>query len=120
MFIVGDAHQRIYQRKTSLSQCGINIIGRGRKLKINYRTTELIRRYATAVLEAVEVDDLDGGVDSTHDYRSLVLGQAPVVLNHLNMASEGQWIVQADQQLHSMGVPLSEICIVARTKSTVQ
>lgn len=115
MFIVGDAHQRIYQRKTSLSQCGINIMGRGRKLKINYRTTELIRRYATAVLEAVEVDDLDGGIDSTHDYRSLVLGQAPVVLNHLNMASEGQWIVQQIEQLHSMGVPLSEICIVART-----
>src|SRR5690625_3406866 len=54
MFLVGDAHQRIYQRTTSLKQCGINIIGRGRKLKINYRTTELIRRFATAMLERSE------------------------------------------------------------------
>lgn len=115
LFIVGDAHQRIYQRKTSLKQCGINIIGRGRKLKINYRTTELIRRYATALLEGVEVDDLDGGLDGTQDYRSLVLGQAPVVQNHVDMASEGQWLVQQIEQLQSVGVPLSEICIVART-----
>src|SRR5690625_3239979 len=59
MFLVGDAHQRIYQRTTSLKQCGINIIGRGRKLKINYRTTELIRRFATAMLEGGEFDDLE-------------------------------------------------------------
>ena len=115
MFIVGDAHQRIYQRKTSLSQCGVNIMGRGRKLKINYRTTELIRRYATALLEGVEVDDLDGGLDGTQDYRSLVLGQAPIVQNCTDMASEGQWIVAQVQQLQGEGVPLSEICIVART-----
>ena len=115
MFIVGDAHQRIYQRKTTLSQCGINIMGRGRKLKINYRTTELIRRYATALLEGVEIDDLDGGLDGTKDYRSLILGQAPVVQNCADLASEGQWIVQQIQQLQTEGVSLSEICIVART-----
>lgn len=115
MFIVGDAHQRIYQRKTTLSQCGINIVGRGRKLKINYRTTELIRRYATALLEGVEIDDLDGGLDGTKDYRSLILGQAPVVQNCADLASEGRWIVQQIQHLQSEGVSLSEICIVART-----
>nr|MBC8550092.1 UvrD-helicase domain-containing protein [Candidatus Brocadiales bacterium] len=38
LFIVGDAHQRIYGRnKVVLGQCGINIRGRSRKLKINYR-----------------------------------------------------------------------------------
>lgn len=115
MFIVGDAHQRIYQRKTSLSQCGINIMGRGRKLKINYRTTELIRRYATALLEGVEIDDLDGGTDGTKDYRSLVLGQAPIVQSCADLAGEGQWIIQQVEQLQSEGVSLSEICIVART-----
>lgn len=117
MFIVGDAHQRIYQRKTSLSQCGINIMGRGRKLKINYRTTELIRRYATALLENVEIDDLDGGTDGTKDYRSLVLGQAPIVQNFHDLSSEGQWIVEQIKHLQSSGLSLSEICIVARTNS---
>lgn len=117
MFIVGDAHQRIYQRKTSLSQCGINIMGRGRKLKINYRTTELIRRYATALLENVEIDDLDGGTDGTKDYRSLVLGQAPIVQNFNDLSSEGQWMVEQIKHLQSSGLSLSEICIVTRTNS---
>jgi len=115
MFIVGDAHQRIYQRKTSLSQCGINIVGRGRKLKVNYRTTELIRRYATALLEDVEIDDLDGGSDGTKDYRSLVLGQAPIVQNFTDLSREGEWIVEQIKQLQSNGLSLSEICVVART-----
>lgn len=117
MFIVGDAHQRIYQRKTSLSQCGINIMGRGRKLKINYRTTELIRRYATALLENVEIDDLDGGIDGTKDYRSLVLGQAPIVQNFNDLSSEGQWLVENINHLQNSGLSLSEICIVTRTNS---
>ena len=74
LFIVGDGHQRIYRRKTALSQCGIRIVGRSRKLKINYRTTEETRKFACAVLEGVEVDDLDGGVDGQQDYRSLMHG----------------------------------------------
>ena len=40
IFIVGDAHQRIYRNKAVLSKCGINVRGRARKLRINYRTTE--------------------------------------------------------------------------------
>jgi superfamily I DNA/RNA helicase len=36
LFIVGDAHQRIYCHKVSLGKCGIDIRGRGKKLKINY------------------------------------------------------------------------------------
>jgi ribosomal protein L40E len=46
------------------------------KLKrINYRTTEETRRFATAVLEGVSVDDLDGEEDTTNDYRSLLHGR---------------------------------------------
>ena len=51
LFIVGDAHQRIYRHRVSLGQCGINIKGRGKKLKINYRTTDEIRRFAVCLLE---------------------------------------------------------------------
>jgi superfamily I DNA/RNA helicase len=50
-FIVGDAHQRIYRHKVVLSRCGINIKGRSKKLKINYRTTEETRKWAVKLLE---------------------------------------------------------------------
>ncbi|WP_447895511.1 UvrD-helicase domain-containing protein [Vreelandella sp. GE22] len=82
LFLVGDGHQRIYGRRATLSSCGINVRGRrGRKLRINYRTTEQTRRFAVALLEGVEVDDLDDGKDSSSDYRSLLQGQAPSISN---------------------------------------
>lgn len=48
-FIVGDTHQRIYRHRVTLGKCGIEIRGRGKKLKINYRTTDEIRRVAVQV-----------------------------------------------------------------------
>ncbi|WP_308368027.1 MULTISPECIES: UvrD-helicase domain-containing protein [unclassified Microbulbifer] len=116
MMIVGDAHQRIYKKRASLSSCGINIRGRGRKLRINYRTSEQIRRYATAVLEGVEVDDLDGGTDRPNGYRSLFDGQPPSVHGFENAQDEAEFIVQKIRRLQEEAVPLSDICLVGRTE----
>ena len=60
IFIVGDAHQRIYRHKTVLSKCGIEIRGRSSILRINYRTTEETRAYAFSVLSGIDFDNLDG------------------------------------------------------------
>ncbi len=80
LFFVGDGHQRIYSRnKAAMSQCGIDIRGRARKLYLNYRTTDEIRRQAVALLEGCEVDDLDGGQDETQRYKSLSHGLTPIV-----------------------------------------
>lgn len=80
LFFVGDGHQRIYSRhRAAMSKCGIDIRGRSKKLYINYRTTDEIRRQAVALLEGIEVDDLDDGHDETKRYRSLSHGPAPVV-----------------------------------------
>lgn len=116
IFIVGDGHQRIYQKKSSLGHCGINIRGRGKKLKINYRTTEQIRRFATAVLEGIEVDDLDDGQDSAHDYRSLFQGDAPVINEGKNLQDECNWIISEIKRLSAEGMELADICIVARAQ----
>ncbi|HCL3652387.1 TPA: AAA family ATPase [Pseudomonas aeruginosa] len=115
LFIVGDGHQRIYQRRSSLSQCGINIRGRGKKLRINYRTTEEIRRFAVALLEGVEVDDLDGGVDGLKDYCSLAHGEAPQVHVAANQAAECAWLLGEIRSLGSEGIALEDMCLVART-----
>ena len=80
LFFVGDGHQRIYHRnKAGMSRSGIDIRGRARKLYINYRTTDEIRRQAVALLEGVEVDDLDDGADDNRRYKSLSHGPAPIV-----------------------------------------
>jgi len=91
LFFVGDGHQRIYTRnRASMSASGINIRGRSRKLYLNYRTTEEIRRVAVATLEGCEVDDLDEGSDEVKRYKSLSHGPVPKTLDfqHLEDALE--------------------------------
>jgi superfamily I DNA/RNA helicase len=80
LFFVGDGHQRIYKKnKAAMSRCGIDIRGRSRKLYLNYRTTEEIRKVAVALLEGIEVDDLDDGHDEVRKYKSLSRGPEPVL-----------------------------------------
>lgn len=115
MFLVGDAHQRIYGRQTSMSACGINIIGRGRKLRINYRTTERIRDYAVRVLANMDIDDLDDGQDTATGYRSIVMGEPPAIYQATTFDDELNWIVDQVRQLQEQSIPLREIALVART-----
>lgn len=116
LFIVGDGHQRIYRRKAVMSHCGIQIVGRSRKLKINYRTTEETRRFACAVLNGFLVDDLDGGEDGQADYRSLMHGHAPAILGFGSRAQEASGIIERIKALFDDEVEAKDICVVARTK----
>lgn len=81
IFIVGDAHQRIYNRRASLHACGIDVRGRSRRLRLNYRTSENIRAWAVSVLEGVVVDDLDEEIDTLSGYRSLMNGPDPEIFS---------------------------------------
>lgn len=121
LFITGDAHQRIYARRATLKDCGINIIGRGRKLRINYRTTDGIRQYATAVLAGTEFDDLDGEADDLRGYKSLVLGAEPALRGFGTADEEADWVAAEVERLHSEeGVPLQEMCITARMENLLK
>lgn len=120
LFIVGDGHQRIYRKQVVLSRAGVNIRGRGRRLRINYRTTDEIRSYAVAVLEGtdaqgLEFDDLDAAADSTRGYRSLMHGERPELLTCPTLAEEVDaivaWLADTD---------LSRACLVARTNTLVE
>ncbi|MBD2255448.1 UvrD-helicase domain-containing protein [Nostoc parmelioides] len=120
IFIVGDPHQRIYGRKLVLSRCGIDIRGRSHKLRINYRTTDETRKWATMVLDGVTVDDLDGEQDDLKGYRSLLHGDQPTVKGFSSFENEINFIKKYLQQLESNGTPLGNICIVVRTNSLVK
>ena len=117
MFIVGDGHQRIYRNKVVLGRCGINVRGRrSQKLRINYRTTEETRRFAAGILENIEVDNLDGEQDKSSDYLSLFHGSAPIIELSKSFAEEVDFIANQINQLLETGVPLPNICLVARTQ----
>jgi superfamily I DNA/RNA helicase len=111
LFIVGDGHQRIYRRRVSLAQAGVRITGRSRKLYINYRTTDEIRRFAVALLDGVPVDDLDGGSDDNGKYKSLMHGAAPSIRPCTTFAKE----VTAIAEFVSAAEDPSQTCLVTRT-----
>lgn len=120
LFIVGDPHQRIYGKPLVLSRCGIDIRGRARKLRINYRTTEETRAWATAVLHGVEFDDLDGGRDPASDYRSLLHGDQPLVQGFEDPAEEQRFLVNTLRQLREGQSSLASTCVTARTNKAVE
>ena len=115
LFIVGDAHQRIYRHKVVLGRCGIKIIGRGRRLKINYRTTEENRRWAVNLLKGISFDDLDGGVDDQKGYKSLIHGVTPIVENADSFQGEIDFITKYLDKIEQKNGSLNEMCLVART-----
>ena len=119
LFIVGDAHQRIYKNKAVLSKCGINVRGRSSILKINYRTTEEIRKAALGLLQGITFDDLDDSTDVGDKCQSLTHGQYPQIKKFKNANEESNFIVSEIQKLVNSGVSASNICIVTRTNRLI-
>lgn len=102
LFFVGDGHQRIYSRnRAAMSRCGIDIRGRSRKLYLNYRTTDEIRRQAVAMLEGCEIDDLDDGHDESKRYKSLSHGPAPEVRKTTGLEEASEAAIGFIQQWRS-------------------
>ncbi len=120
IFIVGDSHQRIYKNRAVLSRCGIDIRGRGSTLKINYRTTEEIRKYAFALLNGISFDDLDKNIDLGDKCQSLTHGAAPAIRSFSNAEEELEFIVSEIRKLIGSGVPMNNICVVARTHKVIE
>jgi hypothetical protein len=120
LFLVGDAHQRIYGYKTSLSRCGINVRGRrSRRLKINYRTTDRIRNWAVAILKGLEIDDLDEGVDTLKGYRSLRRGVEPEVVHWDTPEEEASYIIDRLRTWLEHRPP-EHICIAVHSHALIE
>ncbi|HYD49559.1 MAG TPA: UvrD-helicase domain-containing protein [Terriglobales bacterium] len=120
LFVVGDGHQRIYGKPKRLSSFGIDIRGRSRRLKLNYRTTEEIRNHAIAVLEGCTVDDLDGGTDTLRGYRSLRRGTPPQLRLFAKESEEAAFVVETVRRWLADEVPAESICISARTNALLK
>ncbi len=118
LFLVGDSHQRIYGRPAPLSHSGINIRGRrSYELRINYRTTAAISRWAYRILGSGEYDDLDEGKVHGRGYVSLRSGNKPIVRHFENVAEEREFVVEEVRALLGEGTPADRICIVSRVKN---
>ena len=122
IFIVGDSHQRIYGKQAVLSRCGINMRGRARRLRVNYRTPEEIRKAAVAVISGLSWDDLDGADDGSVEdeiTQSLIHGERPEVQEFRDMTAEIDWISDRIEAAEKAGLETKDICVVLRTNKSV-
>ncbi|MGE2718453.1 3'-5' exonuclease [Mycolicibacterium celeriflavum] len=88
LFIAEDSHQRIYGSPIVLSRFGIKIVGRSRRLTLNYRTTAQNLRFAVGVLSGAEYSDLEHEEETTNEYRSARSGPEPELIACENLAAE--------------------------------
>ena len=78
LFFAGDLGQRIFQQPFSWKSLGVDIRGRSRTLRVNYRTSHQIRTQADRLLDP-EVTDLDGNTEDRSDTISVFNGTPPTI-----------------------------------------
>src|SRR5207244_707651 len=108
---------RLYDRKVNFTQAGINIRGnRSRRLRVNYRTTEEIKRYALAVIKNDQFDDFDGEGETSAGYVSLLHGAKPTYQMFGKKEQEiANMLEQIDTCLRG-GLSYADIVIASRTR----
>jgi len=79
LFFAGDLGQRIFQQPFSWKALGVDIRGRSRTLRINYRTSHQIRMQADRLL-APELSDVDGNTEERRSTISVFNGPKPIIM----------------------------------------
>jgi superfamily I DNA/RNA helicase len=78
LFFAGDLGQRIFQQPFSWKSLGVDIRGRSRTLRVNYRTSHQIRAQADRLLGPA-VTDVDGNSEDRSDTVSVFDGPPPMI-----------------------------------------
>lgn len=121
LFLVGDPYQSIYGKKVVFSQAGVNIRGRrSKKLKVNYRTTEEIKKYALSALKGVTYNNFDGEEENLHGYVSIFHGKVPLYQTFDSKNDEHEFILNRISEITESdnSVSLSNVVIATRTKES--
>jgi hypothetical protein len=119
LMLIGDAGQRIYPGGYSLRSLGIDVRGRSRVLRINYRTTEQIRRFADRILPE-SIDDLDGGTEGRKGTRSLLRGPMPTLRGFTTANQQDTFVVEQVHRLLGEGLQPRDIAVFARIGSRLE
>jgi mRNA-degrading endonuclease RelE of RelBE toxin-antitoxin system len=125
LFFAGDLGQRIFQQPFSWKALGVDIRGRSRTLRVNYRTSHQIRTQADRLLGPT-VTDIDGNVEDRSDTISVFNGLSPIIQS-LNSESEeiiavGNWIIEQSRAgvlPHEFGIFVRSTDQLDRAKKAV-
>jgi superfamily I DNA/RNA helicase len=116
LFFAGDLGQRIFQQPFSWKSLGVDIRGRSRTLRVNYRTSHQIRTQADRLMGSM-LTDVDGNEEIRDDTVSVFNGPPPSIRKFESPADEisavGGWL----SELNKAGVLPHELGIFVRSNA---
>jgi len=126
LFFAGDLGQRIFQQPFSWKVLGVDVRGRSRTLRVNYRTSHQIRTQADRLLGLV-VTDVDGNSEDRSDTVSVFNGPRPMIRMFRDEAEEitgvGSWVAEcaaAGMLPHEIGVFVRSAAQLGRAQDAVK
>ena len=126
LFFAGDLGQRIFQQPFSWKALGVDVRGRSRTLRINYRTSHQIRTQADRLLDP-ELADVDGNSEQRRGTVSVFDGPAPVVRVLDSRDDEihtvSQWLTERlDEGVapHEIGIFVRSAAEIERARAAVE
>jgi mRNA-degrading endonuclease RelE of RelBE toxin-antitoxin system len=114
LFFAGDLGQRIFQEPFSWKALGVDIRGRSRTLKVNYRTSHQIRQAADRLLPKT-VLDVDGNEQDRRGTVSVFNGPDPEVRTFVDAGGEIQAVADWIKKAVEDGIAPAEIGIFVRS-----
>lgn len=118
LFFAGDLGQRIFQQPFSWRALGVDIRGRSRTLRVNYRTSHQIRQAADRLLDP-EQTDADGVVENRSGTISVFNGVPPVVRVLDDEQAEAEAVVEWIQALVGDGLAAGELGVFVRSEAEI-
>lgn len=113
LFFAGDLGQRIFQEPFSWKVLGVDVRGRSRTLKVNYRTSHQIRLAADRLLPKI-VQDVDGNEQDRRGTVSVFNGPDPEIQIFADADREIQGVADWIRQSVADGIAPAEIGIFVR------
>ena len=116
LFFAGDLGQRIFQQPFSWKSLGVDIRGRSRALRINYRTSHQIRMQADRLL-GPEIADVDGITEERKGTISVFNGPRPGIKIYGSKGEERAGVVTWLQEQLKEGINPEEIGVFVRSEA---
>ena len=114
LFFAGDLGQRIFQQPFSWKLLGVDIRGRSKTLRINYRTSHQIRMQADKLLDP-QLSDVDGIIEERGGTISVFNGPVPTINTFDTPKAEIEAVRQWLKDRINAGLEPAEIGIFVRS-----
>jgi superfamily I DNA/RNA helicase len=126
LFFAGDLGQRIFQQPFSWKALGVDVRGRARTLRVNYRTSHQIRAQTDRLLEG-EITDIDGNAEMRRDAISVFNGLPPSIQTFAGEDAEIEtvraWLVERIAESvvpHEIGIFVRSSEQLSRAKAAAE